>query len=71
MSRYSYEELKAKALAPDAEQHDIDNLGDWFVLYGDNYWNGEYFEIDSYNRLYPIYEEDEDGELVMLGFEIR
>lgn len=67
---YEYEELRAKAIAADATPEDIENLGNWFERYGDQYWNGEYFDADGY-RLYPVYEYDEDDEAILKGYEFR
>ena len=61
---YEYQELKEKALSGDQEA--INDLGQWFELYGDNYWNGEYYNVEG-SRLYPVYgneEYDEDGKLI-------
>lgn len=41
MTRYDYEELRAKALET-RTQEDIDALGEWFSRYGMDSWNGEY-----------------------------
>lgn len=31
-------------------------LADWFMAYGNKYWNGEYYDVKELNaRLYPIY----------------
>lgn len=72
-NRYSYQELADKALKHGAEQIDIDTLGAWFEHYGTVYWNGEFFEIDSAHRLYPVAEmvdpETEDWRVVR--YEIR
>ena len=71
MSRYDYEELKNKALAQNAVQEDIDALGKWFEQYGVEYWNGEYYEIDSNNRLLPMYKQIDEDEFEIVGYEIR
>lgn len=68
---YDYEELAAKAMAADATQEDINALGAWFEEHGNCYWNGESFEIDSTNRLYPVYQEVEEDEFELTGYEIR
>lgn len=74
MTIYDYQELKEKALSTDSTQADINNLGEWFELYGDKYWNGEYYSVDD-NRLYPIYKRIDDDELEeqyeIIGYEIR
>lgn len=62
MNRYSYDELKNKALATEATQADIDQFGKWFEQYGDIFWNGEVYAIDDNHSLKPIYiEVGEDG----------
>lgn len=72
MNRYSYEDLKAAALSPNATPADLQALADWFSQYDMADWNGEYFEIDSNNRLFPIYgEEDECGDIPVVGWEVR
>lgn len=68
---YNYEELKNKALSPSATKEDINALGEWFEQYGDSFWNGEYYEIDSNNRLYPQYREIDEDEFEITGFEIK
>lgn len=74
MTTYDYEELKNKALTTDATQDDINALGEWFELYGDRYWNGEYYSVDN-NRLYPIYQRIDDDELEeqyeIVGYELK
>lgn len=71
MSRYDYDELKNKALSKNATAENINALGEWFEQYSDSFWNGEYYEIDSSHRLYPIYEETADEEFNLVGYEIR
>lgn len=68
---YSYDELSKKALAANALQEDINNLGEWFERFGSDYWNGEYFEIDKNNRLFPIQQEVEEDIWETIGYEIR
>lgn len=66
-----YEELLAAATAQDADQDDIDALGDWFAANGNAYWNGEYYDADGI-RLYPIIEwDDETDQGETVGYEIR
>ena len=67
---YSYEELKSRALRHDATQRDIDTLGEWFWQYGLCYWNGEFFSIDKNNRLFPVYEEQDDN-FEVVRYDIR
>ena len=68
---YDYAELVAKALSADATQEDINNLGEWFSHHGTEYWNGEYYEIDSTHSLYPIYTEIAEDEYEITGYEVR
>lgn len=75
MNRYSYQELRAAALSPDATQDDLNALGEWFEMYGHSApdaWNGEYWDVDDGNRLFPIYSEPtEDGDFDIIGYELR
>ena len=68
---YDYRELEKKALSLVATQTDIDNLGEWFERYGDEYWNGQCYIIDRYHDLYPVYEGDEANGFDIIGYEIR
>lgn len=70
MTRYNYEELKNKALKTNKIE-DINELGEWFENFGNEFWNGEFYEIDNNNRLYPIYKEIEEDEFIITGYEIR
>lgn len=69
--KYSYEELRAAAVSPNATQIDIDTLGAWFDCYGMDSWNGEYFDADNGLRLFPVCEEDEDENFTVTGYEFR
>ena len=72
MANYNdYSELKENALKFGAKQSDVDALGEWFSEHGDDFWNGECFEIDKDHRLYPLYEEVDEDEFELKGFEIR
>lgn len=76
MGYYDYEELKEKALQPQASPNDINALGEWFGQHGTQYWNGEFFDVDNQHRLFPVLDEhyDEDGELIdadIIGYEFR
>ena len=66
---YSYEELKAAVIA-DASGANVNALGEWFSNYGNDYWNGEYFDADDF-RIYPVYNEIEKDEFELVGYEIR
>lgn len=71
MTMYDFEELKNKALSPDATKEDRMNLLDWFQAYGDRYWNGEYFDIENGRALYPIYSEVDEDEFEITDAEVR
>ena len=72
ITEYGYAELLKKATAPDAEQIDIDTLGEWFQAYGASYWNGECFDIDGVTAIYPVQEFDEETDCwEITGYEIR
>lgn len=66
-----YQELEHKALSTDATQEDINALGKWFELYGDSYWNGEFYDVDGRHQLLPIDIEDEDGDFHRTGWKLR
>lgn len=68
MDQYDYKELCGKALAFDATQKDINALGEWFHVYGMNYWNGENFYIDPYHVLFPIYKEVDYDDFEVIGY---
>ena len=69
--QYNYKALEAAALAPNAPQTAIDELGEWFEQYGMDFWNGEYFEIDRGHRLFRVYKEVDEDEFEVTGYEIR
>lgn len=62
INRYSYAELRA-AVEADANEDNVNALGEWFESYGTEYWNGEYFDADGI-KIYPIVSDDEDCELL-------
>lgn len=66
-----YQELEKAALSADATQEDINRLGKWFELYGETYWNGEYYHVTDDIRIVPIDIEDEDGDFHRTGWELR
>lgn len=70
--RYSYEELREKALSTDATPEDVRRFGEWFEQYGRQYWNGECYNAGEDNNLYPIYRWDNDldqGEIIGYTFD--
>ena len=50
-----YEDLKNKALTPTASQEDINNLLDWFFIYGGRYYHkrGQYYKRDKFKLYLP------------------
>ena len=66
---YCYEELKAKALSADATAEDLINLGEWFERFGSSYWNGEYYEVDSTHKLYPIWHYIGGDDIEIIGYD--
>ncbi len=66
-----YQELEKAALSSDATQEDINALGKWFELYGERYWNGEYYRVTEDVRIVPVDVEDEDGDFHRTGWELR
>lgn len=65
VSYYSFEQLKNKALNNNATQIDLFNLGEWFTNYGNQFWNGEYYEINSIYGLKPYYIVNENDDCVI------
>lgn len=72
MGRYNYKELETAALNNPTEEN-LAALGEWFELYGMDFWNGECWAIDGNHSLYPIYElvDEELEEWELRGYEIR
>lgn len=74
MNRYSYKELREKAVATDATQEDLKALVEWLSTYDLGAWNGEYYDISAGDEptgstlLYPIYGEQEDEGII--GWEV-
>lgn len=69
--KYNYNKIKEKATRANAKQPDIDALGVWFSLYGDTYWNGEYYDAEEY-RVFPIFKWDEENDIgLIVGYEIK
>ena len=76
-NRYSFDELLSKAIAPNAQQSDIDTLGECFADYGADYWDGECYDASAPDepsgarKLRPIIEwddEDECGDILRYEF---
>ncbi len=77
-NEYSYAELLAAAISPDAKQIDIDTLGEWFEQYGSMFWNGEYYDASADGEptgsrcLYPVMEWDEQEDCgTIVRYEFR
>jgi len=66
---YDYEELRTRAI--NGDQNAVNELGEWFSNYGMRYWNGECYDTDDGFRLYPIYEEVDENEYELRGYELR
>lgn len=69
MNYYSYQELKAAVMANPAAEN-VNALGEWFSNYGNDYWNGEYYDADDF-AVWPMYKEVEEDEFEFTGYEIR
>lgn len=65
-----YAALRTRAVDSGAAE-DLAALGEWFQANGSCYWNGEYFDADDGLRLFPIYQENEDGDIEIAGYEFR
>lgn len=70
VSYFDFDELAAKALET-RDPADLAALGEWFERYGNEYWNGECYTIDSSHDLVPVYEEVELDDFQIVGYEIR
>lgn len=70
VSEYNYKELESAALTFGASQEAINDLGRWFSIYGEEYWNGEYYDINGRDRLYPVYKEVAEDEYELTGYVI-
>lgn len=64
----SYEELR-KAVADNPSEENLNALGDWFVRYGYEYWNGEVFDADGI-ELVPVYEQTGEDDFDLVGWKI-
>lgn len=70
MTRYDYQELRAKAIENPTFEN-LEALADWLSNYDMNSWNGEFWDIDDGQRLYPVYgDEDENGCFPIVNYEI-
>ena len=70
MTRYDYQELREKAIENPTFEN-LEALADWLRNYDGNSWNGEFWDIDDGQRLYPIYgDEDENGCFPIVNYEI-
>ena len=70
MTRYDYQELREKAINNPTFDN-LKNLADWLSNYDMNSWNGEFWDIDDGQRLYPVYgDEDENGCFPIVNYEI-
>lgn len=72
VGKYNYEELERDALSASAAADDIARLGEWFERYGRDFWNGESYDINGRDRLFPIYQENDDGvSFSIIAWEIK
>lgn len=68
---YNYKELEAAALNTRSEE-DIAALAEWFETYsGYKFWNGECHKVNDRYSLYPVYDQTEDDEFIITGWELR
>lgn len=70
INEYSFKELAAAATMYNATQEEINALGDWFRLYGQDYWNGESYVVDEKNdlRLYPMHKQVSEDDFEIVGY---
>lgn len=67
ISRYGFEDYRKAAIENPSEEN-LATLATWFRLYGDAYWNGEYWDADGY-ELRPVFDENDDE--IIVGYELR
>lgn len=70
IGKYNYDELRKEAINnPTAEN--INNLGEWFNMYGADFWNGECYDADGY-EIRPVYKWDDESDTgEIIGYEMR
>ena len=70
IGRYDYEELRAAAISNPTTEN-VNNLGEWFDMYGSEFWNGEVYDADGYDII-PVIEWDEENDTGrIVGYEMR
>lgn len=71
ITAYNYKELEAAALKTHSKA-DIEALAEWFETYSDyKFWNGECHKVNDRYSLYPIYEQTDEDEFAIVGWELR
>lgn len=68
-NEYSYEELKKAVMANSATQTDIDTLGEWFAHFGEQFWNGFYYDAGDF-KVVPVYKELENDDCELVRYEV-
>lgn len=71
IGRYQFDDLYAAAKAPTATKEDRLALCGWCSRFDNGSWNGECFDLGDGYSLYPILEEQPDGDFVLVDAEIR
>lgn len=69
--RYAFEDLYAAVKAPTATKEDRLALCNWCSRFDNGSWNGECFDLEDGHSLYPIMEEQPDGDWLLVDAEIR
>ena len=69
MNRYSYSDL-LEAVKKNETAENVNALGEWFEQYGDQFWNGEYYDADGL-RLFPVYVAISEEQFEITGYEVR
>lgn len=57
---YDYKELREQAINNPTDEN-LDSLGSWCEQFGDDSWNGEYFDLEDGHKLYRIEKQAEDA----------
>lgn len=70
--KYGYEEYYT-AICEDPSQENLAVLGEWFLEFGEDSWNGECYKVDNRRTLKPIHakEPDEYGSYPIVSWELN
>ena len=65
--RESYPDLIKRLRSETRTSEDVDNMGEWFSLYGYMFWDGECYDCDEF-EIFPVNRYDPiEGEIFFTG----